>query len=359
MSLDFLLPATVGFVLATTIFISLDSNYYNSGSSHIIDFFQQSTFDITSITITPLNAFLYNSKSTNLADHGLHLRTNHSIVNMPLLFGPLYFLLLKKVVQLCCVSGIGKMFHGVMNVCDQVILVGIFVLSCAPHQEPRFLLPLVIPLVISYGDIILRSRLSIFVWVVFNVLLVIFFGTMHQSGLIPSLLLRGNNIGSKINNEGVLNHQHHNIFLFYHTYMPPTFLLRRRRAEHEVDEFDKNGVSSCLLTDACRGSSLRDLKGSPIEKLYQTIDDAITCSTENKEVVADDENDNNHKRHQNVYVVAPPSTIPTPTDDKYHFLRVWSYYPHVTTEDFPAWNGKLNEFFSLMELVVYEVECLN
>lgn len=39
-------------------------------------------------TITPLNFLEYNSEASNLAEHGLHPRYLHFLVNFPLVFGP-------------------------------------------------------------------------------------------------------------------------------------------------------------------------------------------------------------------------------------------------------------------------------
>ena len=61
-----------GFFLSSTIIVVLDSMYFGSPQ------------------LTVLNSFLYNLDPANLAEHGIHPRYLHSLVNMNILFGPLY-----------------------------------------------------------------------------------------------------------------------------------------------------------------------------------------------------------------------------------------------------------------------------
>ncbi|PVU91300.1 hypothetical protein BB560_006134, partial [Smittium megazygosporum] len=51
-------------------------------------------------SITPYNNFLYNSNEANLKLHGIHPRYLHSLVNLPLLFGPSIFILYKLCYSL-------------------------------------------------------------------------------------------------------------------------------------------------------------------------------------------------------------------------------------------------------------------
>lgn len=41
------------------------------------------------LIVTPYNNFMYNLNMDNLAQHGVHARYTHLLVNLPLLFGPL------------------------------------------------------------------------------------------------------------------------------------------------------------------------------------------------------------------------------------------------------------------------------
>ena len=66
-----ILDGFMGGMLTSFFFVLVDSWYFHQ------------------LTITPLNNALYNMNSNNLAEHGLHPRWLHSVVNMHVLFGPL------------------------------------------------------------------------------------------------------------------------------------------------------------------------------------------------------------------------------------------------------------------------------
>eukprot|EP00762_Andalucia_godoyi_P004030 ANDGO_05603.mRNA.1 GPI mannosyltransferase 4 len=139
-------------------------------------------------TCTPLNNFVYNTQIDNLAIHGIHPRWLHAVANLPMLYGPMAFAAIWAIVQAfrkSCRSSDTTPFL----VC---IALSMLALSAAPHQEPRFLLPLLVPICIVSGDL-LKSLLggSRRLWVLmfaFNLALGIFFGFLHQGGLVPASL---------------------------------------------------------------------------------------------------------------------------------------------------------------------------
>jgi hypothetical protein len=49
--------------------------------------------------LAPLNALRYNSQTSNLAEHGIHPRVTHALVNLPLMFGPLALYLYYRVFR--------------------------------------------------------------------------------------------------------------------------------------------------------------------------------------------------------------------------------------------------------------------
>lgn len=71
---------------AVFIFILIDSFY-----------FENITEDEAKLVITPLNFIKYNFNSSNLAEHGIHFRGTHAIVNSPLLFNVLTLLFLGRL----------------------------------------------------------------------------------------------------------------------------------------------------------------------------------------------------------------------------------------------------------------------
>lgn len=187
----FSLTALLGFMLTVCVLIGCDSAYFGR------------------FVITPFNFLLYNSDTSNLALHGIHPRWLHSLVNMPMLLGPLYILVLVSVFMRPTQSPL-------VTVCLGIIGTSLASLSAAPHQELRFLLPLVFPAVIIGQWVVRRKGLRVLLvgtLCVFSGFFVCFFGAAHQGGITPALIHVGN-LGER---EGCL--------AFCKTYMPPRHLL--------------------------------------------------------------------------------------------------------------------------------------
>jgi len=102
------------------------------------------------------------AKAENLADHGLHPRATHILVNLPLLYGPVYIALIYRLF--CFLPGLGTSITRLTSASSpsprdltvfclaSSCIFGATCLSAAPHQEPRFLLPLALPLcLLSHG----------------------------------------------------------------------------------------------------------------------------------------------------------------------------------------------------------------
>lgn len=95
----------------------------------------------------PIINFLYNLDPANLAQHGLHPRWLHAVVNAPLLFSGPAVLSYLALARLVC-----RWKQTRPNACYMTVaatfVFGLAFLSSAPHQEPRFLLPLLVPVVL-------------------------------------------------------------------------------------------------------------------------------------------------------------------------------------------------------------------
>ncbi|KAK2765950.1 alpha 1,2 mannosyltransferase [Arachnomyces sp. PD_36] len=157
----------------TFVAISVDTAFYKPSVTSFLDVFN-------SPVITPLNNFLYNSDSTNLASHGLHSRYQHFLVNLPQLLGPVFILLVRNIFAQSTIPTWMKNWRAISA------LSATFFLSIFPHQEPRFLIPAVPLLLTCLGTP--RSRVFLGSWVVFNVLLGALMGVYHQGGVIPTQL---------------------------------------------------------------------------------------------------------------------------------------------------------------------------
>jgi GPI mannosyltransferase 4 len=147
--------------------------------------------------ITPLNNFVYNFASKNLANHGLHPFYQHVVANLPQLLGPAYPLLFFSYRRSF------RLYSAVSAV---------LVLSLFPHQEARFLTP-AIPLFLSSVRLPSRfGRAWIASWIIFNVILGMLMGTYHQGGVVPMQI--------HIATQRDIKHA-----FWWKTYSPPIWLL--------------------------------------------------------------------------------------------------------------------------------------
>ena len=207
------------------------------------------------VVLTPLNWLKYNMQTEKLAEHGLHPRVTHSLLNMPLLFGilapvaylavghlawrrnPLLtavrFVKLPMVETLqaqrgsnsAIVMGTGSkqdQAHAVW--CFALLLGSIFppllVLSSAPHQEARFLLPLGVPLLVLFGHYLYRPGLCKTLSILHISAMFLFFGVCHQGGLTKCLVHMENHLYPFVRPSPLVHR-----LLFFRTYTPPWHLL--------------------------------------------------------------------------------------------------------------------------------------
>ncbi|KAF5279809.1 hypothetical protein FQA39_LY18231 [Lamprigera yunnana] len=189
------------------LFVTVDSFFFGYltwgeiGSSEI---------SINNFVVTPWNFIKYNSKASNLAQHGLHPHYLHAFVNLPLLFSILAFMWYSNLADHLRSISRNK-FHylpsmrSIRGLMTMSILFPLGILSIFPHQEPRFLIPLLLPMVYLYAPSILPEDIGIVVkskrakvgamkkvqkssnifkmWLIINLLLALFYGFIHQGGV--------------------------------------------------------------------------------------------------------------------------------------------------------------------------------
>lgn len=359
---------TFGFLMTSYFFIHVDSLFYNGIMTTLEKNKEQSSF----FFITPLSALLYNSQIDNLSDHGIHPRVTHLLVNMPLLFGPLVLYYYKDFLLHLFFVFFAKNEKKeeqqgdddnimISTMCRWSLFSGLFVLSCAPHQEPRFLLPLFIPLFVLHGSqyfIIQSSNISytssgsivitksphsirkIMSWLIYNIIFLFFFGVFHQSGIVPSLQhLALQKMHPTL--EQTTKQQH---VTFFHTYMPPTFLVtvnndsdllsssqffsvqsiiqtvkaKRERKQQQQNDSNNNYEKVCSPSSFEQNSCIHnhhslitnniiitDLKGSDYQTLRETLET-------NLKLLQGKEKKSGHSKQVDnivVKVVAPPSVM--------------------------------------------------
>lgn len=238
------------------VFVTADTFYFTSmGLDNLYSIKNSSLFDVIGqlnekMVITPFNFLSYNLNPHNLALHGIHPRVTHFAVNGIMLFGILHILaidagfkMLKKYIhQLIRVKlyhhgSSGLLVHSEGN---PTLLLFYFVplafLSLFSHQEPRFLIPLILPLVL-FSTSQNRAVKWKHVIILFNVLGALVFGCLHQGGLIPCLF----HLEQLVHSPESSNHPGHYTLLFAHTYMPPRSLLNIKKRDMHIEVIDLAG----------------------------------------------------------------------------------------------------------------------
>lgn len=188
--------------------------------------------------IAPLNSFLYNLQEENLAEHGLHPRWLHAVVNAPMLLGIGSYLGWHFIVA--TTGGIGWPPQGVarsssqagtgfplVQICHWVIFTSVALLSTGPHQEPRFLLPLVTPILIATLTLFSkRPRLMWTLHLVHSVILTLFFAWGHQGGLVPALTEINSHLRAGSRSGGIDITRTDRVFInVWRNFMPPKHLV--------------------------------------------------------------------------------------------------------------------------------------
>ena len=248
--------------------------------------------------VAPFNALRYNADPINLAAHTLHPRITHVFVNLPLLMGPLAAIAAAATAAAAtaaapaaaaATASAAKLAPkpssnpsrapcaSFRRLLLSSVLLPLGALSLAPHQEPRFLLPLILPLILLYGPA-LQGRSSMLGWVCYHAALALFYSNVHQAGVVraiahlqrasalpqrrlskrdlhqrPTAQLaaprwyrwrwsgspfppamppqRADATDSTDSTRGTTDPTDPALAVFFHTYMPPEFLLGRSRAQ--------------------------------------------------------------------------------------------------------------------------------
>ncbi|CAF4538985.1 unnamed protein product [Rotaria sp. Silwood1] len=302
-----LLSRIISFIVGTFIIIScllilFDSYYYNNGFSFITDLKNH-------LIICPLNFILYNVDSNNLDQHGLHPPWLHFIVNATILYGPLHLcivlwtsfhLLNIKQYGQQMIDRVLKVFHkrsittiqseqSISSFLLYLYFVPFIPLSTFPHQEPRFLLPLIFPLILFIVPLLIIHNLHTYmfrIWFAFNIFITIIYGHTHQGGLVSALKYIHDYPVSSSNEILIVNNMNTKFLITYHTYMPPgyldtsmsnseyerklqTIIIDLKGAKHEVldltiehifNEYSMNNIQIFVVLPKISETHLTDLK---------------------------------------------------------------------------------------------------
>ena len=185
--------------------------------------------------LTPWNLMKYNNDINNLRHHGIHVWYLHLTVNMLLLFGPMYIILLWKAMIIFKNNRLSlkDLLFSLLTPKTSLYflaatLIPVFILSLVPHQEPRYILPVLIPLImfISQDVEILRIKRFFIAVCLFNLVGTCWFGFMHQAGVIPSVAYLRNNLETNENKTALL--------VYWKTYKVPRHLFLWNKNDDKV-----------------------------------------------------------------------------------------------------------------------------
>ncbi|XP_067898549.1 GPI mannosyltransferase 4-like isoform X2 [Heterodontus francisci] len=311
-------------IVTTFIFILIDTLYFDVLFSEIDCFLKDGNAVHKRIVnlskhliLTPVNFIWYNLDPENLSAHGRHPWFTHLTVNSLMMFGALHLSAVASAIRIimhkfACAVGCPVLrkkqfekrllmqFPATAPITEYLILVyfvPVIILSLFSHQEARFLTPLIVPVVIHsvLNYEMLRWKTVI---VVFNILCSVLFGCLHQGGLIPCLSYLEKALHSK---DPVANQS----LIFYHTYMPPRYLLNIRSDQESI--------------------RIIDLGGSDISVLNNTVNGLL------------DNYPSKHIRSNqiNIYIIAPGTVQYIIKYCAFQWTTVASFFPHLSMEDPP------------------------
>lgn len=357
------LPAAIFFIL-------VDSFYFGYLTMAEIGHLE---IGINNFVVTPVNFLKYNVNTKNLESHGLHPRFLHFLVNIPLLFnvlGIIGLLTFVKMIHRWVISDWYEMikrwndnihiFSGlkaqwlhlprlqsIVGLMTFTFIVPVALLSLFPHQEPRFIIPILFPLVFLYApelsqvpslDIVRRyvnddensetctpveptrhkSR-KLILWYISNLLLVFFYAFAHQGGILPLV----SHVTTELKAKPHLTHVH--LYTSY-SYSLPTALLQLRNTRRTYR-------SSNHKYKLAQDFHLYEQGSKPLPWVFNSIARRIK-DCEEKFVVK--------KIPYRLYYALPASAISEFAElsrNNSHLLRfhvVKTFYPHISVEKLPS-----------------------
>lgn len=311
-----LAKATLGLLPGATVtaalFVAVDSWYFSDSL----------TSRPNTLVLTPANFLQYNLDPQNLERHGTHLRLTHLAVNGFLLFGMLHAQALRAGWQKLrvCLKALAQM-HSLRGWDAQILLPSpdsyllflyftpLALLSAFSHQEARFLIPLIVPLVLLCSPqtkpVPCKGTL-----VLFNVLGALFFGCLHQGGLVPSLEHLERVVHAPVSPSVPT---HYTLF-FTHTYMPPRHLLHLPAPGSLVEVMEMGGTEDPVLCQT--------LSNFTRQPACQVAGGPWLCR---------------------LFVVTPGTIRPATENCSFPIKSETLVFPHLTLEDPPAMSSLLSE----------------
>jgi len=276
---------------------------------------------------SPFNFIMYNAVPGNVASHGSHPYYTHLLVNLPLLLGPLAPIFVLSVLSWFSdvVYLPWKQKPGVRSVYALTLfssVLPILGLSLVKHQEARFLIP-ILPCVILMCSHKLRWKINgwkpmLTLWYAFNILATIWFGFIHQAGVLP--------IQRQISSLDHSGAPFVNL-VYSHTYMPPRLPLMSPK----VQKIEAKGVPCYALNKGTK-YLVHDLGGTPLPQLHDRLLRLLSRS----EYVRKQKG-----RHQHSTLLVLPThllhQLHALAGNSLHLQIVATKAPHVSVEALSMW----------------------
>lgn len=283
-----IMPLSLSFIATSFAQITFDTYYYKGFQTTYDTFRLLTTLNyhkfIHNVTsewvITPYNFIRYNSAVDNLRNYGLHPPYFHLLVNGPVYFNILALLFYGRLISLLVGSGMYRLIFATHRVFALMILstlTPLILFSFIPHQEFRFLLPIIVPLTYAFGFNIYRSNKLSTIWTLINITLVIFYAFIHQAGVLRSVLYMDPIIRSSLSNSKLGDpHAMVNILAF-RSYPVPTYMwnIANNESRLYVDTFD-----TFSDFDQALNTKLRSLISAQRFQVISETDENDTIGTE-------------------------------------------------------------------------------
>ncbi|XP_067008941.2 GPI mannosyltransferase 4 [Anabrus simplex] len=325
------------------LFIVVDSFYYGYLTNSEI---QELKVTLNNFVVTPLNFIRYNINSKNLAQHGLHPCYLHFLVNVPLLYNVLgvvsIITFIKMIYRGACKqwSSLPRI-QSIIGLMTASFITPIITLSMFPHQEARFLIPVTLPVVFLHAQRMQPSPEQpkkrkvipgrgpaigylLTVWYLFNILLTVFYGFLHQGGVYPLM----DHLSEEMQTKPRFTVLH---VVTSHTYSLPLSLLQLHNSKHVV--FNRRTGEKY---QRARQFFTYEMGSKPLEEVCLKLEKLLE-DCEEKSV--------SKKLDYRLYLVLPASLSEDFHNILYSSNATFShsvsrvFYPHVSTEALPRFLG--------------------
>ncbi|XP_071492757.1 GPI mannosyltransferase 4-like [Diadema antillarum] len=311
-----------GVITMATFLLLMDSVFYGSLDAEILFDHQLLLKNLNIDLFNNLTVAPFNFLKLNFFDAAIEIKpkTTHLLFNLPLLFFPLMLSFLSEVYQVYSGQE-SEDRDSITSSTSRAFLVLSFttpllVFSLFPIQDPKLLLPLLIPLVLLYANYVVFpvTGMPNVPWIVWNALFSVVFGCMLQGGVVPAL----GEIRSMVT-APVGQHPSSYYFVFYHTPPPPQYLLAMQGG------MDITGDSAAA--NLTHRFEILDMGDAGRTTLHQTINKLISDTATPVEAPFKKE----------VYVFAPAShdVLFCRINIKFTYRFAKAFGPHVSLDSPP------------------------